>query len=82
MKVALDLPKTRRQHSKTKVGSSSAQMNTPLSKLVATDLSVFFACRSTGNAIKLTKSEEAEGFFNDGLTFLFKSNSGLLEVRP
>ena len=30
----------------------------------------------------MAKSAEAEGFFNDGLTFLFKNASGLKEVRP
>ena len=30
----------------------------------------------------MVKNADAEGFFNDGLTFLFKDAAGLKEVRP
>jgi len=30
----------------------------------------------------MSKNEDAEGFFNDGLTFLFKDSNGLQEIRP
>ena len=30
----------------------------------------------------MQKAEKAEGFFNDGITFVFKDSSGLQEVRP
>jgi len=32
--------------------------------------------------IKLTKKEKAEGFFDDGLTYVTKNESGLVDVRP
>ena len=32
--------------------------------------------------VKLTKKEDAEGFFDDGLTYVTKNESGLVDVRP
>jgi len=32
--------------------------------------------------LSMAKKENAEGFFNDGLTFLFKDSTGLQEIRP
>ena len=30
----------------------------------------------------MEKSESAEGFYNDGLTFMFENASGLQDIRP
>lgn len=41
-----------------------------------------FAYSRQGEYIVLDKSESAEGFYNDGLTFVFANASGLQDIRP
>ena len=35
-----------------------------------------------GSYLEMTKSEEASGFFDDGLAFIFKDGEELKEIEP
>ena len=37
---------------------------------------------SADGYLVMSKKADAEGFYNDGLTYLFKDATGLLEIRP
>ena len=44
---------------------------------------IWWLVRHEDDHIVMSKSEEAEGFFDDGLTYLFKdSSNNLREIRP
>lgn len=41
-----------------------------------------FCFRFTEGHLAMQKKGDVEGFYNDGITFIFKDSSGLQEVRP